>query len=557
MAFFFSRFRRLKPPSGGDGLLGNAVSDAARARKTRRITQARRVIAGVFGIPLLLLGGAAGAYYYQLHQLTESLSIADLPRAVSPAPPRRVLVISPHCDDETLGAGGFIADCRKAGVPVTVVFITNGDGFRVAASRTLREVRVGPADFIRFAEKRQTEALRADAELGVAGKNVLFLGYPDRGLKPMWEENWDASHPFRSFYTGHTRSPYKRTYQARALYCGASLLSDLGRVMETVEPTDILVTHPADDHPDHSAASAFVDAALTKCRLRGDVWAKSAHLNYYIVHRGDWPLPQGNHPDRPLVPPPGLLAHDTRWSAYPVSPNGGAAKARALSRYESQMGVSGRFLVSFERTNELFADLPTPTVPFVNLQKAAHIRAERPAGDISRPQTLLAEFWQEATQMPQSGGGDNFARYADPATDLTGVSLKRIDADFLTVRVSVRGPVSGRVRYRVLLRGMPAGGAASRLVSVQVPVAKPETDKAEKTAPNFVEQKVSLASLGLRGGAGGYVWVQAETRWGNRFAPIDRTGYRAFCVLPNGNAAQSGAKSGTNTGLKTTGKPAD
>ena len=520
----------------------------AASRKARRKRHVLRSVAGFLALPLLLLGGASGAYYYQLHKLSESLTISDLPRAQTPEKTRRVLVISPHCDDETLGTGGFIADCAKAGVPVTVVFITNGDGFRVAASRTLREVSVGPDDFVRFAQKRQTEALNADKELGVAHQNVLFLGYPDRGLKPMWEENWQPNHPFRSPYTGHTRSPYARAYHPRALYCGASLLSDLKSVMETVQPTDILVTHPADDHPDHSATSAFVHAALTSCQMKGDEWAADARLRYYIVHRGDWPLPQGSHPDRPLAPPPGLLAHDTRWSAYPVSHDGGAAKARALSRYESQMGISGRFLVSFERTNELLADLPTPSVPFMTAASAApaRVRAERPAGDMSHPRPLLADFWQKATQMPQSGGGDNFARYADPATDLTGVSLRRMGTDNIAVRVSLRGPVSPRVRYRISLRGLPASAgensdtdaAASRLVSLPVPVPLPKnvnggkTDASAAAPKNYVEQMVSLQTLGLRPENGGYVWVQAETRWSNRLPLIDRTGYRAFYLPP-------------------------
>lgn len=523
----------------------------------RRKQRWRRAFAVGLGLPALLLSGACGAYYYRLHQLCNSLSISDLPRAVPPIPPRRILVISPHCDDETLGAGGFIADCRKAGVPVTIAFITNGDGFRAAASRTLHEVSVGPSDFIRFAEKRQTESLQADGELGVAAPNVVFMGYPDRGLKPLWEENWDKNHLFRSPYTGHTRCPYARAYKPRALYCGASLLADLSGLMESVRPTDILVTHPADDHPDHSAASAFVDAALTACKMKGDNWAQSARLRYYIVHRGDWPLPQGSHPDRPLTPPPGLLARDTKWSAYPVTHEGGAAKARALSRYESQMAISGRFLVSFERTNELFAELPTPEVPPLLAHsplQAATVQAEREAGSSdTRPAASgLSAFWHDATRAPQSGSGDNFARFADPATDLTGVSLRRVGKNRVAVRVTTRGAVSGRVRYRVALRGLPAPvfpldkamlAPASQMVSLPVPVSANTAigggGRNRSARPNFVEQIVPLASLGLLPESGGYVWAQAETRWLNRLPMVDRTGYRAFYV-PAETASEMG-----------------
>jgi GlcNAc-PI de-N-acetylase len=38
-----------------------------------------------------------------------------------------VLLISPHPDDETLGAGGYLAAQAKRGCPVTVVAVTDGE----------------------------------------------------------------------------------------------------------------------------------------------------------------------------------------------------------------------------------------------------------------------------------------------------------------------------------------------------------------------------------------------------------------------------------------------
>src|ERR1700761_5659269 len=38
-----------------------------------------------------------------------------------------MLVIAPHPDDETLGAGGLIAALRQRGVPVNVVAVTDGE----------------------------------------------------------------------------------------------------------------------------------------------------------------------------------------------------------------------------------------------------------------------------------------------------------------------------------------------------------------------------------------------------------------------------------------------
>lgn len=40
---------------------------------------------------------------------------------------RRLVVVSPHPDDEVLGAGGLIATARAAGIPVRIVSVTDGE----------------------------------------------------------------------------------------------------------------------------------------------------------------------------------------------------------------------------------------------------------------------------------------------------------------------------------------------------------------------------------------------------------------------------------------------
>jgi LmbE family N-acetylglucosaminyl deacetylase len=462
----------------------------------------------IVALPFVAAGGASGAFYLRLHHICDDMSTAGMPEMPAPQSDRRILVLSPHCDDETLGAGELIADARRAGAAVRIVFLTNGDGFRVAASRALGEVEVGPADLVRFAEARQQESLRAAQELGVADADVLFLGYPDRGLKPMWETNWDEHHLYRSAYTGHVRSPYARTYTPHAPYCGASLVADLVRVMREFRPTDILVTHPADDHPDHGIAAAYTQAALRECDCdaASAPWARDVHLRYYIIHRGDWPLPQGLHPSHPLVPPPGLIALDTRWCVYNASPEARVAKAHALDQYESQLGVSGRFLRSFERMNELFADLPEERVPAV---------VPGDVKDVKEADALDAK-------------GDNVARYADPAADLSGISLRR-EGGLLRIRVETRGRVSRRVHYRLTLRTAADGAAAraSRFLALKLPATVAEANGKSLGAD------IPLRALGINGRQSETaVWVSAETRWASDTStPVDCTGYRAF-LLP-------------------------
>jgi LmbE family N-acetylglucosaminyl deacetylase len=472
-----------------------------RRRRLGELSSRVRFALLVSAIPFLVAGGASGAFYLRLHHLYDDQSTAGMSQIPAPRSDQRILVLSPHCDDETLGAGELIADARRSGAAVRIAFLTNGDGFRVAASRTLGEVKVTPADFVRFAEVRQLEALRAARELGVPDSDVLFFGYPDRGLKPMWETNWDEQHLYRSAYTGHVRSPYTRSYTPHASYCGVSLVADLARAMREFQPTDILVTHPADDHPDHAAAPAYAQAALRECSRAGEPWARGARLRYYIIHRGDWPLPQGLHPSHPLAPPPGLVSLDTQWDIYPASPEARVAKAHALDQYESQLGVSGRFLRSFQRINEIFADLPEERVPVVT------------PGDSKK----------EANAM--DARGDNVARYADPAADISGIGLHR-EGDLLRVRLQTRGRVSRRVHYRLTLRTATDGAGVSRFLTLNVPVAAAESDG------KGVSAAIPIRALGIDPSQSDTaVWVSGETRWTTDLsAPVDRTGYRTFLL---------------------------
>lgn len=477
----------------------------------RRLPLWRRFLLIGMLLPFVLAGGASGAYYLRLHRVSSTLSLEGLPVAPRPDVVRRILVIAPHCDDETLGVGGLIADARQAGAEVTVVFLTNGDGFPLAAGRALRDLHLAPNDYIRFATRRQGESLAALSTLGVAPDQVQFLGYPDRGLAPLWEKHWQSDRPYRSRYTGHTRSPYLHAYTRHAVHSGASLFSDLCGLVQATQPTDIYVTHPADDHPDHSAAAAFTQAALLWAQDKGASWAQRARLRYYLVHRGDWPLPQGSHPRKPLLPPAGLVALDTRWEVYPLSHRAQNAKRRALERYRSQMAVMGRFLSSFVRENELYGSLPD-----------LHARAN-----------------EHRAAVAQDPLRDNVVRYAGPSADLRGLSVEQ-EERALRVRITLCGRVSSRVRYTLLLRAMEPGirsdarNTRTRFLALKLPVQR-ERQVAGRPAANVVthantiEAIVPLADLDLSTALRGRrVWVAAQTHWARM--PVDQTGFRPFTL---------------------------
>lgn len=87
-----------------------------------------RLLAILACFSILLWGANYFYFYYQEKPETGILSM--LPQVQNQT---RLLVIAPHCDDETLGCGGIIQGVLAAGGEVMVVIMTNGDGFTFAA----------------------------------------------------------------------------------------------------------------------------------------------------------------------------------------------------------------------------------------------------------------------------------------------------------------------------------------------------------------------------------------------------------------------------------------
>ncbi len=86
---------------------------------------------------------------------------------------KRVLVLSPHPDDDVLTSGGTLALLARGGNEVHVVVYTDGNAGSRDPDMTLA----------RLAEIRQQEELRAMATLGVPKENVTFLGHDDGMLE--------------------------------------------------------------------------------------------------------------------------------------------------------------------------------------------------------------------------------------------------------------------------------------------------------------------------------------------------------------------------------------
>jgi LmbE family N-acetylglucosaminyl deacetylase len=145
---------------------------------------------------------------------------------------RRLVVIAPHPDDESLGAGGTIAMLSDAGARVHVVCLTNGEA--------------APCATPDLAAVRQRELVSAIAILAPQAE-ITFVGLPDGGL---------GAH--------------------RDL-----LRERLGRLIGADDL--VLATLAGDGHPDHDAAGA---AAADVARANG------AELHWFAVWAWHWHDPR-------------------------------------------------------------------------------------------------------------------------------------------------------------------------------------------------------------------------------------------------------------------------
>jgi len=414
--------------------------------------------AGLFAACLLLPTGIL-----QLSVYRSNLAVAG--EDFSPGPTfqtgDRLFFLVPHCDDETLGAGGIIADARARGIAVKIVFLTNGDASRTMQiaedARNLRRTT-----YRQMAAMRQKEAIAALKKLGVPRGDIVFLGYPDGGTANLWRNNWSPTNLYKSPYTAADHSPYANSYSPRAPYCGSQVLRDVMALMADFRPTAVFSTHPADTHPDHWADYAFARAALESLRLRSasQGWARRAKMLTFLIHHGAWPAPNGYYPDAKLSPPAALKDLGTRWRQVALDEKSRAAKTAALSCYVSQQTTTPRFLRSFLRRNELLGTVPT------GIETPGQNRAfvtKDPMRD-----SMVHELWQ--------------------AADIQSLTLMPGGAS-VKARLTLSHRASRRITYRFALHGVDGKTARAWMINVRhidkdfVATARQDSAKESQTWP--------------------------------------------------------------------------
>ncbi|GBC62218.1 PIG-L family deacetylase [Desulfonema ishimotonii] len=136
---------------------------------------------------------------------------------------RSALIVAPHPDDETFGAGGLIALKRTAGVSVRVLFLTGGEASHTACCNTDREL-------IRSVRRQQASA--ASVPLGLSPDDLIWSDFQDGNIPH------EGSAGFEHAVAG------------------------MSEVILRFQPDEIYCPHPADGHPDHRAATRITETAV-------------------------------------------------------------------------------------------------------------------------------------------------------------------------------------------------------------------------------------------------------------------------------------------------------
>ncbi len=270
----------------------------------------------------------------------------------------RILIFAPHPDDESLGTGGLIARAVEKNATVKVVMVT--DGSRSHTHTIFNQFRASTnlTENVSLPELRHNETLKALKNLGLNESNIIFLGYPDGGLRAILNDHWDYSNPYTSDndYNKYDHVPYSFVYEKNATYSGANVAQNMESIINDFKPTSIFYPDDGDDHPDHWAVSFFAQYAIMETNYSGAQYT-------YLVHKGyHWPKPEYYLPNEKLHPPRELLDLDANWTYFSINESEENKKRDAVNSHKSQIHLTRDYLQSFVRVNDLLAIYPDITV---------------------------------------------------------------------------------------------------------------------------------------------------------------------------------------------------
>jgi LmbE family N-acetylglucosaminyl deacetylase len=361
----------------------------------------------------------------------------------------RILVVSPHPDDEVIATGGLIRQAQGEHRKVEVVIIMSGESGNGLAMRLFRGADPA-ADCQKVAARRVAESEAATRMLGLPSSDLILLGYSDGSLNTLWTTDWDYTRLHKGL-NGCDHSPYRFAYQKDAPYCGQNVVKNLATVIKDFRPTTVVYPSAQDAHHDHWAANAFVQYTLSSLQYKANQYT-------YLVHTRDFPNPEAYDPDDKLLPPEALRHGEVSWRQAQLAPADERAKGDAMRCFKIPEMVKKQFLQSFVRQNELEATTRTASIG----------RSEKPPdlNAAAMPFQCDADASNDSVRRIQGNGGE-----------LTAVALG-LGKDRLYAGMQVAGMVSDKVTYTFRMR-IFRGDHADRLdvtvkdgVATVMPVAQ-------------------------------------------------------------------------------------
>ncbi len=151
----------------------------------------------------------------------------------------RIVILSPHPDDDVLGCGGLIAHAVAGGAAVHVIYITDGSASHAGHPQMSSDA---------LAHQRVAEAKAATAILGLKEAQLTFLGAGDGTLAHLSRE------------------------------AATSLTSAIASELDRLRPQTIALPCRADGSSEHDAVFQFAQQALAPSlgqirQLEYPIWA--------------------------------------------------------------------------------------------------------------------------------------------------------------------------------------------------------------------------------------------------------------------------------------------
>ena len=139
----------------------------------------------------------------------------------------KVLIISPHPDDEVFGCGGLMQSLVQAGKQVEVIIMSKGEAVHRPCC---------PNNEIIIVEARAGLTDAANGVLGIAPEHIHRLNFPDGDF-------------------------------ASAIG-NKVLVSALGELIKVIAPTEVFIPHPFENSPDHVAATQILESILQRLTIK-------------------------------------------------------------------------------------------------------------------------------------------------------------------------------------------------------------------------------------------------------------------------------------------------